>query len=128
MIDIKDRSFEYSVRSVKWISSLCLDRKYYSIVDQVLRSSTSIGANVQEGRGASSSKELIRYYSIALRSANETKYWLKLINKGLEIENEEMNFLIKEVEEISRIIGKSIITLKAKNELKLKMSKTIVEA
>jgi four helix bundle protein len=77
-----------------------------------LRSATSIGANVIEGKSGNSRKNLISYFSIALRSANETKYWLCLIRDTLEIDKMETNQLISEADEISKILGKSILTLK----------------
>jgi four helix bundle protein len=77
-----------------------------------LRSATSIGANVIEGKSGNSRKNLISYFSIALRSANETKYWLCLIRDTLEVDKMETNQLISEADEISKISGKSILTLK----------------
>jgi four helix bundle protein len=77
-----------------------------------LRSATSIGANVIEGKSGNSRKNLISYFSIALRSANETKYWLCLIRDTLEVDKMETNQLISEADEISKILGKSILTLK----------------
>jgi four helix bundle protein len=77
-----------------------------------LRSATSIGANIIEAKSGNSRKNLISFYSIALRSANETKYWLCLVRDTLEVDKTEINNLIKEADEISKIIGKSILTLK----------------
>jgi len=77
-----------------------------------LRSATSIGANIIEAKSGNSRKNLISFYSIALRSANETKYWLCLVRDTLEVDKVEVNNLIKEADEISKIIGKSILTLK----------------
>jgi four helix bundle protein len=74
-----------------------------------LRSATSIGANVIEGKSGNSRKNLISYFSIAL---NETKYWLCLIRDTLEVDKMETNQLISEADEISKISGKSILTLK----------------
>ena len=77
-----------------------------------MRSATSIGANVIEGKSGNSRKILISYFSIALRSANETKYWLCLIRDTIEVDKMETNQLINEADEISKILGKSILTLK----------------
>ena len=54
-------------------------RVFWSISDQLVRSATSIGANIIEGKSASSKRDFIRYHEIALKSANETKYWLGLM-------------------------------------------------
>lgn len=77
-----------------------------------MRSATSIGANVIEGKSGNSRKILISYFSIALRSANETKYWLCLLRDTIEVDKMETNHLINEADEISKILGKSILTLK----------------
>lgn len=91
---------------------MIFNRVYHSVIDQLLRSATSVGANVIEGKSGNSRKNLINCFSIALRSANETKYWLCLIRDTMVVNKEETNQLIKEADEIPKIIGKSIMTLK----------------
>jgi len=59
-------------------------RVYWTVTDQLIRSATSIGANIIEGKSASSKKDFIRYYEIAFKSANETKYWLGLLRDALD--------------------------------------------
>lgn len=110
--DIKKRCYEFSKRIVRFINNNVFKPINYSIIDQVLRSATSIGANVIEGKSGSSRKDLINFYSMALKSANETKYWLCLIRDTLEVNKSEMNEMIQEADEISKIIARSIITLK----------------
>ena len=110
--DIKIRCYEFSKAVVLFINKLEFKRIHYSLVDQLLRSATSIGANVIEGKSGNSRKNLISFFSIALRSANETKYWLCLIRDTIEIDKAEINQLIKEADEISKILGRSILTLK----------------
>lgn len=110
--DIKIRCYEFSKTVVLFINKYEFKRIHYPIIDQLLRSATSIGANIIEAKSGNSRKNLISFYSIALRSANETKYWLCLVRDTLEIDKAEVNNLIKEGDEISRIIGKSILTLK----------------
>ena len=110
--DIKIRCYEFSKTVVLFINKYEFKRIHYPIVDQLLRSATSIGANIIEGKSGNSRKNLISFYSIALRSANETKYWLCLVRDTLQVEKAEVNNLIKEADEISKIIGKSILTLK----------------
>jgi four helix bundle protein len=75
----------------------------------LIRSATSIGANVIEGRAGSSKKDFIRFYHIALKSANETKYWLCLIRDALEADKKVIENLIKEADEISKIIASIIL-------------------
>jgi four helix bundle protein len=78
-----------------------------------VRSSTSIGANVVEGASGSSKKDWIKFLIIALKSANETKYWLCLIRDTMEVSKEEINKLIIEAEEISKIIASIIVKSKS---------------
>ena len=110
--DIKIRCYEFSKTVVLFINKYEFKRIHYPIIDQLLRSATSIGANVIEAKSGNSRKNLISFYSIALRSANETKYWLCLVRDTLGVDKVEVNNLIKEADEISKIIGKSILTLK----------------
>jgi four helix bundle protein len=88
------------------------DSIYRSLFDQLVRSATSIGANVVEGKSGSSKKDWKNFYVIALKSANETKYWLCLINETMEVPKEEINLLIQEADEISKIIASIIINSK----------------
>lgn len=115
--DIKRRCFDFSKRIVILISQVKFERVHYSIFDQLLRSSTSIGANVIEGKSGSSRKDFRNFYTIALKSANETKYWICLIRDTQisKIEKEELNELLKEVDEISKIIASIIINLDKNN-------------
>ena len=89
-----------------------LKRIFYSLIDQFLRSSTSIGANLVEARSAHSKKDFIKFYEISLKSSNETKYWLCLLRDGLKIDAEKINNLLKEADEISKVIASIVVKLK----------------
>jgi len=110
--DIKIRCYEFSKSVVLFKNKNEFKRIHYPLIDQLLRSATSIGANVIEGKSGNSRKNLISFFSIALRSANETKYWLCLIRDTLDVDKKEANQLVSEADEISKILGKSILTLK----------------
>lgn len=112
VFDLKLRRYLFSKNVVLFINKNDFNRVYHSVIDQLLRSATSVGANVIEGKSGNSRKNLINCFSIALRSANETKYWLCLIRDTMVVNKEETNQLIKEADEISKIIRKSIMTLK----------------
>lgn len=77
--------------------------------DQLIRSATSIGANMVEGKSGSSRKDWKNFYLIALKSANETKYWLCLIRDTMETDKLKITELIKEADEISNIIAAIVI-------------------
>ncbi|RFP58220.1 MAG: four helix bundle protein [Limnothrix sp. CACIAM 69d] len=110
MKDIRERAFEFAVRIVK----VCqfLDEKpgvSRTLSKQLLRSGTSIGANLEEAQAGQSKADFISKNSIALKEARETHYWLKLLSAtGILPENRIMA-LQSEAEEIMKIIG-AIIT------------------
>jgi four helix bundle protein len=94
---------------VLFVKGCKYDRIYYSLFDQLIRSATSIGANLVEGKAGSSKKDWKNFYVIALKSANETKYWLCLIRDTLETDTLKIKGLIKEAGEISNIIAAIVI-------------------
>ena len=110
--ELKQRCFDYSIRLIRFISALPETQVTRILFNQVVRSGTSIGANITEAKSSSSKREFIRYFEIALRSANETKYWFGLLQATLDIGNDEARFLVTETEELSRIIAASILTMK----------------
>ena len=78
---IVDKSFDFAVRIVNSNKYLNNEQKEYVLSKQLLRSGTSIGANVSEAERAQSKADFISKMSIALKEANETNYWLKLLYK-----------------------------------------------
>ena len=110
--DIKKRAYVFSGELIKFIKETPYERIHFSIFDQLLRCGTSIGANLVEGSAGSTKKDLINFYHIALKSSNETKYWLCLIRDSLVCDNERTNALINEADEISKIIASSLIKMK----------------
>ena len=87
-------------------------RILWSLVDQLIRSATSIGANVVEAKASSSKKDYIHFFEIALKSANETIYWLIIFKNVAPDFKDEIECLYKEVNEISKILASSILTMK----------------
>jgi four helix bundle protein len=111
--DIKDRTLDFGVSIIKlskMFKELRIDK---DVIDQVRRSGTSVGANVNEGKSSMSRKELVKFYSISLKSANETDFWFKLIKRGYDIQNEFLEILHKELNEIEKILATIIIKLKS---------------
>jgi len=114
--ELKYRCYCFSIEIIKLAESLPNRKVYWVISDQLLRSSTSIGANVIEAKSGHSKKDFIKFFEIALKSANETKYWLGLLRDATKIENDKINQLLKETDEISNMLGASLLTLKGKRK------------
>jgi four helix bundle protein len=111
--NIRHRAFYFSKNVIEFIKEVKYDKIYFSIFDQLLRSATSVGSNLVESMAGVSTKDYLNYHGIALKSANETKYWLSLIKEVMP-DTKEINELIKEADEISKIIATIIINLKNK--------------
>jgi len=115
--DIKQRTFEFSLAVIGLLEKLPNTYIYQILGKQLLRSATSIGANVIEAQAGSSLKDFMNFYFIALKSANETIYWLELIKAKSDNQSANgINDLINENIEISKIIGASIVTLKKRRK------------
>ena len=110
--ELKNRVYKFSVSIVKFINTIDLKRINISLADQLIRSATSIGANLIEARAAHSKRDFIKFYEISLKSSNETKYWLCLMRDALNIQN-GIKELLNEADEISKIIASSVITMKS---------------
>ena len=103
-----------SIDIIRFAEDLKRNKAFWPIIDQLIRSATSIGANIVEAKSSSSKRDYIRFFEIALKSSNETKYWLILIREAMPRFTKEANNLLKEVDEISKIIGSSVLTLKGR--------------
>ena len=86
----------------------------YSLSNQVVKSGTSIGANVREARNAQGPKDMISKLSIALKEADETDYWLDLLNASKKISEDEYKSFKTELNEIISMLVASVKTLKQK--------------
>ena len=112
--ELRYRCYYFSIEIIKFLETLPEKRVYWVMADQLMRCATSIGANVVEAKSSSSRRDFIKFYEIALKSANETKYWLALLRDATDAKKELANKLLSEVEEISKMLGSSILTLKNK--------------
>jgi len=113
--DLKIRAYNLALNTIKFIDSL--DKKDLSveiITKQLLRSLTSIGANIIEAQAASSKRDFTKFFTYALKSANESKFWLGLLRDSNKANKESVNRLLNEVIEVANILGASILTLKGK--------------
>ena len=84
------------------------------IAKQLLRSATSIGANIIEAQAGSTKRDFTNFFSYALKSANETKFWIGLLRDSEKSNREKADELLQEVVQIANILGSSILTLKGK--------------
>lgn len=115
--DLKVRCYQFSLDIIRFVNLLPNKRAFWSISDQLLRSATSIGANITEGQASSSRKEFIKYYEIALKSANETKYWLYLLRDSYPELKSQAEKLLGEATEIANMLGSSVLTLKGRRKI-----------
>ena len=119
--DIKERTFEYSLRAIRLYQALQegKDGAGWIIGKQYLRSATSIGANVEEGQGSESTSDFIHKFSISHKEARESLYWLKLLNGASVFSSEKLKPIIDETNEIISILSSIIVnTKKNKNLMK----------
>lgn len=112
--EFKKRVYKFVLRLIKFIESLPKDTACRVIGGQLLRSGTSILANYIEAKSASSRKDFINFFTISLKSANESKMWLCLLNDSDKGDKQEIKYLLSELGEIANILATSILTLKGK--------------
>ncbi len=111
---IQQKSFLFAVRIINLYKYLTNKKKEFVLSKQVLRSGTSIGANIEESIGGRSGKEFLFKLEISYKEARETIYWLKLLKETEYISLAEFENINGEAEEIGKILAKIIITLKNK--------------
>ena len=112
--DIKFRCYKFSLSIIKLTDDLPKKKSAWVIADQLIRSSTSIGANLIEARASSSRLEFKKFYEIALKSANETKYWLGLLRDSGLADKKKINTLLNEVNEIANMLASGVLKLKSR--------------
>lgn len=116
--EFKKRLYNFVVKILKFIDKLPSDRITIVVVNQVIRSATSILGNYVEAQSAASKKEFTNYFNISLRSTKETMMWLVLLRDTGKVSKEEITEFLQELEELSKIFTASIITAKKKGESK----------
>jgi four helix bundle protein len=112
---IQQKSFVFAVRIVKLYKYLVEEKKEYVLSRQLLKSGTSIGANIEESIGGQSEKDFISKISIAYKEAREIIYWIRLLNATDYLTNGETKNILPDAEELCKIIGKIQITIKNRN-------------
>ena len=110
--NIQDKSFQFAVRIVKLCKMLRNDRSEYVLSKQLLRSGTSIGANIAEAQQAQSRADFIAKLNVSLKETTETIYWLRLLEATDYLSEMEYKSIISDCVEIEKILTASIKSLK----------------
>lgn len=111
---VKEKSFAFAVRSVRLGQFLMENKKEYIISKQIIRSGTSIGANIREAQNAQSNADFIHKLSISQKEADKTLYWLELLQETEYISDIEFQSLEKDIIEIIKLLCTIIKTAKSK--------------
>ncbi len=117
--EFRKRLYRYSIRMLNLLDALSKGMLNREIISQLMRSSTSIGANYFEAEAASSKKDFRNFFNHSLKSANESKFWLKVLYAGNLIPNDlyiECEGLFEETKELAKIFASSILTMKGKRK------------
>jgi four helix bundle protein len=109
---IVTKSFVFAVKVVKLYQKLSTDKKEFVLSKQLLRSGTSIGANIEEAVGGVSRKEFIVKLQIAYKESRETHYWLRLLLEAGYMEKNEFDSMLPDLEEIQKILVSILKTSK----------------
>ena len=112
---LKSKSYKFAVRIVRLSQYLQHEKKEFVLNKQILRSGTAIGAISREAEFAQSNADYINKFSISLKEANETDYWLALLNDTEFIENKLYESLSNDCKELISILVSTIKTLKTKS-------------
>jgi four helix bundle protein len=109
---ILDKSYKFSLRIVKLYKFLCEDKKEFVLSKQILRSGTSIGANINEAQAAETRNDFIHKLGIAAKEVRETEYWLKLLKDSEYIDEKSFDSIIQDCGELRKIVNSIILTSK----------------
>ena len=113
---VEEKSFEFSVRIVNLYKHLTSARQEYVMSKQLLRSGTSIGANVCEAQQAQSPMDFLSKMSIALKEAYESDYWLRLLQKTEYLNKDEYNSIISDCRAITKLLVTIVKSTKENNK------------
>lgn len=112
--DLKLRAYNFGLQIIKLCDTLPNKRAAWIAADQLIRSSCSIGANLVEARAASSRLEFKKFNEVALKSANETQYWLCLLRDAGLAEKMLIEPLLRESIELANMLASGVKKLKGK--------------
>jgi four helix bundle protein len=109
---VLEKSFAFAVKVVRECNYLIKDKKEYVLAKQLLRSGTSVGANLEEAMGGQSKKDFYAKLTIAYKEARESKYWTRLLIESYPNEKKRLNSLLTYSDELLRIIGSIQLTMR----------------
>ena len=101
---VQEKSFRFAVRIVKLCKLLREEQKEFIMTKQLLRSGTSIGANITEAQQAQSKSDFVHKMSIALKEAAETNYWLRLLHATDYLSDKAMKSMIMDCSELEKML------------------------
>ncbi len=113
---IRTKTIDFAIRIVNFYKYLCEEKKEYVMSKQILRSGTSIGANVSESKNAQTDPDYLTKMSIALKEADETQYWLEVLYRSNFVSEKEYNSLNNDLKEIIAILVSIVKKLKGKKK------------
>lgn len=113
---IKDKSFAFAVKMVGLHRDLAQDKKEFILSKQILRSGTSIGANVEEAQSAISTADFLHRISIAFKEAKETHCWLRLLTSTGYLAKDRFAMLISDCEELRKLLFAILKTTRIKKQ------------
>lgn len=113
-LDIWKKSFRFGLEIINLSKALPRNPANYVLINQILRSATSVAGNIAEGSGAATKREFINYMQTARKSALESENWLKFINRSNSISEKTQNRLYQEIEEIIKISTAIVKSAKTK--------------
>ena len=109
---LKDKSKAFALRVIRLYKYLCEEKKEYILSKQLLRSGTSIGANIAEAFYGQSEADFVSKLSIAQKETGETMYWLELLHESEYLKRNEYDSIYSDGEELIRLLTSSIKTVK----------------
>lgn len=109
---VYEKAFKFAVNIIKLYKYLISERREYVLSKQVLRSGTSIGANIKEGIEGQSKKDFLSKMNIALKEASETEYWLELLKVTDYLDERKFTSLINDCKELNRLLSSIVKTTK----------------
>ncbi len=112
---LRAKSYGFALRTIRLYKHLCSESKEFILSKQLLRSGTSIGANIAEANQAQSRADFIHKLSIALKEAVETEYWLFLLRDSDYLTEKQAISMIEDCAELIRMLTASIKTMKGSN-------------